>query len=492
MTKRFTLQFSDLVFTAIFLTALLLGSRMLGIDSDIGRHLTLGNYILDHRFVPTHDLFSHTRAGLSRPPYEWLAQVLFAVVHRLLGLDGVILLTACITAITFTLLYQFTNRRNKLPLLALIIVLVAAAASSLHWLPRPHMFTLFLWVLWLELLERCSAGRRCRILLFPAFMLLWANLHGGFVFGVLAWLAHLAGWGFDDKHTPSHNQIGKRLFAAGILSIAATIITPDSWRNWEAVLNNRSVFILTQTVETMRPRLFEISVLPYTVLLLLVILMFFLQRKNVKKRHLFLLGGTGLMSLAMARNIPLFAIASAPVLAELGRESLSRFRFWQRLETRFSGFGASPGRLILSVMMVVAAILYFTHLHVEYDHSLYQFDPRVFPLDAANYLEANPQNGNMFNEFNWGGYLLYKFFPRYPVFIDSQSDFYGETLLREYTQIINASGAWQALLQAYRVDWALIRPDTALALALNEQPDWEMIYQDSTAVLFRRRGTAAP
>ena len=109
MKDTFKLRFSDIVFIMVFVVALALGQKMLGLDSDLGRHLTLGSYMLDERVIPTRDLFSHTRTGFSRPPYEWLSQVIFALAYRLMGLDGVILLSSLIIATTFTLVYGFAN-----------------------------------------------------------------------------------------------------------------------------------------------------------------------------------------------------------------------------------------------------------------------------------------------------------------------------------------------------------------------------------------------
>jgi hypothetical protein len=131
---------------------------MLSIDSDLGRHLTLGNYILDHRIVPTRDLFSHTLLGQPRPPYEWLSQILFALSHRLLNLDGVILLASIFITATFTLTFQFANRRSKSLIIALTVTFLAVGASSLHWLPRPHIITFLLLAIWIEKLELLRKG----------------------------------------------------------------------------------------------------------------------------------------------------------------------------------------------------------------------------------------------------------------------------------------------------------------------------------------------
>src|SRR5512138_3641789 len=95
----------DLLFIVVLAGGLLLGTRMLNTDSDLGRHLVLGNYILDERRVPTTDILSYTKAGEPRPPYEWLSQVMFALADRLLGLDGVVLLTALAIGAAFTLVF---------------------------------------------------------------------------------------------------------------------------------------------------------------------------------------------------------------------------------------------------------------------------------------------------------------------------------------------------------------------------------------------------
>ena len=131
--RAFVPNLTDIIYVAALILALASGSKMLSIDSDLGRHLTIGDYILDDRTIPTHDLFSHTLSNQSRPPYEWLSQILFALANRLLELDGVVLLTAMILATTFTLVLKFANRRSDSPILAFLITFLALGASSGLW-----------------------------------------------------------------------------------------------------------------------------------------------------------------------------------------------------------------------------------------------------------------------------------------------------------------------------------------------------------------------
>lgn len=478
----FVPSLADIIFVAVFTLVLATGSQMLSIDSDLGRHLTIGNYILDNLTIPTRDLFSHTLSNQSRPPYEWLSQILFALADRLLGLDGVIILTAATIAITFRLVFLFASRRCGSPIVAFSITFLAIGASSIHWLPRPHIITFLLLAIWIENLDQLRKGRTVNLILFPLIMLFWANLHGGFVFGILVWLAYMAGWIWEKRQKKADHQAGRKLLFVGLTSLAASVITPDFWHNWEAVLNNRSSFILSRTAETMPPDLTSASVFPFTILLGLTAVLFLMNYRILPASHFFLLAGLGMMSLLMARNIPLFVIACTPVVSELTEELLSRLKVWQRIKERFSGFTGQSQWTIFPLATTVLAILFFANQYFNHDQSTFQFSSRVFPVQALDWLEDHPQKGRMFNEFNWGGYILYRIWPHQQVFLDSQSDFYGEPLMRDYDQIVSMQRNWESLLEKYQVDWAILPANWPLAGELSSQ-GWEPVYEDQTAVV---------
>ncbi|MBN2114931.1 MAG: hypothetical protein JW730_00060 [Anaerolineales bacterium] len=491
-TTSFRPRLADFIFIAVLFNALASGAQMLSIDSDLGRHLTLGNYILDNRIVPTRDLVSHTLSNHPRPPYEWLSQTLFALANRLLGLDGVILLTAVIIAATFTLIFQFANRRSKSPVFAFLITLLAAGASSFHWLPRPHIITFMFLAIWIENLEQLKRGKPIRVFVFPLTMLFWANLHGGFIFGILAWFAYAAGWLWERWQGKANNQTGMALLGTGLLSLPATITTPDLWRNWEAVLNNRSAFILNRTAETMPPDLTDPAILPFTVLLALSILFFLVNRKTLSASHFFLIAGLGGLSLWMARSIPLFAIACAPILSESGGSALLRLNAWSKIEERFREFGKQSLWPVIPLIAVLCTVGYLANRNFNERRSVFAFNPRVFPVQALDWLEDNPQPGNMFNEFNWGGYILYRTWPGQLVFLDSQSDFYGEPLMRDYDQIMTARGDWEDLLGKYQVDWAIIPTHSPFAIEISGDPGWETLYEDETATIIHKSQSSFP
>ena len=126
----------------------------LNMDGDLGRHLTIGNFILDSGTIPTRDIFSHTMQGLQLTPHEWLAQVAFALAFRVAGLNGVVIFCALLIAVTFTLVYRQCLCQSKILLVSLGLTIFASAAASIHWLARPHLFTLLFSVIWIGELEK--------------------------------------------------------------------------------------------------------------------------------------------------------------------------------------------------------------------------------------------------------------------------------------------------------------------------------------------------
>ena len=305
----------DLLFIVIFVGALLTGSRMLNTDGDLGRHLTLGRYILETQSIPTTDVLSFTKSGQPRPPYEWLAQVYLTAAYLLMNLDGVVMLTALTIAVAFLIVYHDARERSNAPVLALLITLWAAVASSLHWLARPHIFSFVFFAIWMMWLEQLFAGKPHSLWKFPALMLIWANTHGGFVLGFLAWGAYLAGWLIGYLRKSTSWPVGRTLLIVGLASLLTSFLTPALWRNWDAVLNNRSAYILSRTVETMPPDFSLPTVWPFLLSLTLILVLLILRQIQMSASQLFLLGGLALLSLAVARNIPFFAIAAAPILS---------------------------------------------------------------------------------------------------------------------------------------------------------------------------------
>ena len=486
MGRRLLFRVSDLIFISVFLGCLLIGSRMLNTDGDLGRHLAFGTYILNTRSVPLNDVLSFTRSGAPRPPYEWLAQIGLAGVNRVLGLDGVVLFTALVIAAAILVMYSDALSRSRSPVIAVLISAGAAVASSLHWLTRPHIFSFLFFALWVAGLERLRTKQRIPIWALPALMLVWANTHGGFVLGFLAWAAYyIGGWLEPSRHHRTSSD-GRGLLLVGGTALLASAITPDLWHNWEAVLQNRSAYVLSHTAETMTPDFSLPATWPFIGMLALGLVGVILNFRRLVPAHLLLLAGLAILGAAMTRNIPFFAIAAGPVLSGWFGGALSSRRRWARLEAAVRKIDAGLAGFVWPALIVVGAIAWLSYQSVALHRQAYQFSPNVFPVKAVDWLQTHPVQGNLFNDFNWGGYVLYRLWPSQRVFIDSQSDFYGEALTRKYEDVISAEGDWPDVLEKYDIRSVLVPPSSVLAERLQVDTAWQPLFRDQTAVIFAR------
>ena len=226
-------RLGEIFFIAIFAAVIGLGPRMMNVDGDLGRHITLGSYIIDSGNIPTEDIFSFTKAGDPLTPHEWLSELLFAAINAVAGLNGVVWLTALVIAVSLWLVYKYSLNLSNMSLIALFGGVLGAAASSLHWLTRPHVFTILLAALWTGELEKMRLGIRKSWLIFPFLMLIWVNLHGAFIAGLIIWACYFIGMLLDRQISLHKNR---SFLWVGISSILISLINPDGIGIWKTGL----------------------------------------------------------------------------------------------------------------------------------------------------------------------------------------------------------------------------------------------------------------
>ena len=142
-----------------FLFGRMEGVKTLLSDCDTGWHIRTGEWIIANGWVPMRDIFSFSKPGAPWFAWEWLSDVLFAKLNALGGLQAVVMFTILMVSVTFTGLFLLLRRKSN-PIVAISVTMLAAAASSIHWLARPHIFTLLFLVLFYAALEQVREGVR--------------------------------------------------------------------------------------------------------------------------------------------------------------------------------------------------------------------------------------------------------------------------------------------------------------------------------------------
>jgi len=482
-------RLGEIFFIAIFAAVIGLGPRMMNIDGDLGRHITLGNYILDSRDIPTEDIFSFTKTGDPLTPHEWLSDLIFGMIYKATGLNGVVWLTALVIAGSLWFVYKYSLNLSNMSLIALFGGILGAAASSLHWLTRPHIFTIFLAAIWIGELEKMRLGIRKSWLIFPILMLIWVNLHGAFIAGLFIWSCYFVGMLIEQKISIHKNQ---SFLWIGITSFLVSLINPDGFGIWKTgfgFLGNQ--YLVSHTIEYLPPDFQQPAFWPFLLLIFCSMLILGLCKKRIAFPHLFIVGGWTVMALYSARNIPLYVVTVIPLLTSEAcgilcdwNESILVDRFIDFQEKIAMTEESIKGGLWSMIAVVLTLVLLLGGIKLDFQRNGNKFSEEVFPVEASEWLEDNQPVGNGFNYFPWGGYLLYRFWPERKVFIDGQTDFYGEELTREYEKIITLADGWQDILRNYHIQWVIMPAGSMLGSALEDSNAWKEGYNDKTAEIW--------
>jgi len=487
---------------ALFLMLALLvpalaGGRLVGSDGDAAAHVRLGQWMLEARGLVRTSLFAFTNEGEPFLAFAWGAEIVYAAAHGVGGFAAVALLAGCLIGATYALLYRFLRRQGVEPLLALAAVLLGAFCGSPHWLARPHLFTLLGVVLLLGLLER--PGRRSLVLVALLFAV-WANLHGGFLYGLILIALYAAGDAAElwlGRRGADGAAWGARLrYHASALGVAVlgTLLNPHG----PALLAHVAGFlgegfILDAIEEYRSPDFHEAYALPFLAGLLLAMAGLALRRGRPPLPWLAVILVTAAFALYAARNMALFGVAAVPAAA-LALDADWRRSGWLPRARRALAYGDAGGRLgpwsaagLLLLLLLAWRGGEVAGRRVVAD----ELDPGRFPVAAVAAAREAGLEGRIFNAYVWGGYMVYAW-PEQRVFIDGVTAHYGAALTADYLRVIGLDAGWREVLDRWRIDHALLPAGSRLAAQLALEPGWRPWYCDSVAVILTRAAMPPP
>ena len=488
--RRLRPSIVDLTFIMLAIAVpVVLRTRVLNSDGDFPRHLAMGHFILRGGLWQT-DAFAYTHTGRLLTT-EWLSQVTFALADRLGGLAGVTVLCGLIVGLAYALVVAFMRRSGVDPFLAFLTGMTAAALGSVHWVARPHMFT-FLGLA--VLLHVARQGRRWWT--YALFFAVWANFHGGFVLGLAVLTAMAAGeWVESRLVGPGEDRTrwfgAARRHASGVVAgLAGSMVNPMGpylLFRVHGMLTNR--FLLTTTSEFQSIDFHSFYGRVFLLVLLLVIGALSLRSRRLSIPTLLVVAMTLAGAFVSQRNAPLFALVALPLLAiefDPGWRS-ARLRALRRVRATFEEVErlAAPGRWApwFAALLLIFAVRGGAVAGMRLIPS--EFDSREFPVEAIRTARAAGLQGNIYNNFTWGGYLLYAW-PEQRIFIDGMTDFLGNDIVRSYLGIEHLDPGWRREMQRWGISVVIMPPRARLVSALRIDGGWRTWHEDETAVILVR------
>lgn len=508
--KNILPDIGDIVFLFVLILVVFVRPHYLFTDGSTGWHLVTGQYILQNLSVPTHDLISYTFADKAWVAYEWLSDVIFALLAKFGGLALVNVFVGSLIAFLFLRLYADCRKTGCNFALAALVTMLGILASSIHWIARPHIFTFWGLYIFARTLEAYRQGtisdRRLHITL-AITMLFWVNLHPAFLLGFVLVIIYLATeilgalmYG-DGSMRQEHAARAKTYVVAVVFSGLATLINPYGLKLYEYIAKyfHGSQQIIAATEEFKSP-VFQggLQSSCLEILFLLLVLGLVLSKRRPALAPFLASLAFAHLALSYLRGAPLFVIVALPFIAGLfavasliGNEAPSSWvakvkERWYAINSSFDQTEAAC-QMHLVPMLVVLVLAVATIAGPAAGGIVPQtgFDPVTLPSKTLEYIRDNKLPANAgFNFDNWGGLIRYQL--GMPVFIDERADFYGEPFYLEYAKVSLVTPEWSNVLDKHQINWILFPKNSKLAERLKQSESWRLQCEDPAAVLFVR------
>ncbi len=456
-----------IVLPAAIGAAFAFASTRLGVgDTDVFWHLVAGRETLAHGLARV-DTYSWTVRGDPISTDQWLGQVLFALASNLAGWRGIVGLRALAVALLIGLVVYATLRARKRPLVAVIAALPAIVLSAGLWTERPQLLGYVCFSALIVLLRAARGGSDRALLALPFLMVLWANVHGSFALGAVLIALVAAEGAFRDPRR-------RRTYLAALaLSAFATIATPSGIGSWTAP----SYHLLHPPRELQEWSVPDVTALPgaiFAVSLFATLAVAFFAREPAPGEAILLLPVL-FVALTAVRQMPLFAIATAPYLARHGGEAVGQIASLVGLHVpTLAQAGKRPNRLVDAIAVAIATVVLAVGVATGTDR------PSLdgFPTEALPLLRPGP---GLFNQYDWGGYLIANA-PATPVFVDGRFTPYVADVIGDYTTVVGVHPGWREVIARRGITQLLVRPTDPVAVRARDL-GWPIRASSDTFVL---------
>ncbi len=480
----------------VFMLAIFAGAAQPVTDPDFWWHLKTGQVILATKSIPRTDIFSTLRYGSEWVTHEWFSEVFIYSVFRTLGYGGLILSFSILITAAFWIVYQQCSKRAGHPYVAGFALLLGAAATMPTWGVRPQMFSLLCASIFVSFLDRYSRREEIRsIWWLAALMVLWVNLHAGFALGLALIVLTIAGMVVDwlllrESSLADVWRRGRPLCLLLVLCFAAVSLNPSGARMYAYPFETLTSHVMMQFIQEWRSPDFQQPIFQALALLLLATFSALaLSKKRVRPGELLMLVVTALATLRSARNVVFFSLVATPLLAEHSWNWITSHRWgkWLTMPEKNEPEGRFSLTLLINSLLLVIILSIGAFAVVLAVAKQPISEANEFPAAAVDHIQAQKPLQPIYNEYEWGGYLIWRLYPSYRVYIDGRADVYGDELVKQFLEVHDGKSAWRKWLDFYEIQTVLVKPDAGLASLLRQDSGWQKVFEDKHSVIFVRK-----
>jgi hypothetical protein len=410
--------------------------------------------------------------------------LIFYLVQARLGFGALIFLFALLITFAFWFVWRRCHAHLFVTAFAILLGILSMSANVGV---RTRVFTILLASIFLYVLDHFARSRQGKTvwILLP-LMVLWVNLHGGFVIGLALIVLTMIGLVLDKWLGDDQIKLQPCLAILGLVFVGCTLaalVNPYGVQMFLIPIRVMQAPIYRQViVDWFSPDFHSPEVFPFLLLFLLTTAAVALSPIRPRPSEVLFLLATLYATLTSQRNMTIFALVAVPLFANYSQHWLDSNQLvtfpvkspW--LERRAN---------VLALLLLLPLILFAIQLKSTVYGEVQQQTMDV-PLKAVEFLKSKQIVGNTFTDPNiWANYLIWAM-PSNPVFIDGR-DMYPEQFLREYVAIVSGQENWQEAFDRYGVQVVIVSPKSAMARKMKTTPGWEEVYQDEMSLVLSRR-----
>jgi hypothetical protein len=451
-------------------------------DPDLWGHIQFGKDLIRDGHLTPNDPYSFTAPGNLWINHEWLCELIFYGIYRYSGDAGLLLGKLGIGIAIVMLLTRLTRYRKNIPMVYAVVMILSISVVSPGFMIRPQIFSFLLFTLFFYLFYLYFEQEKNYLFLLPGLMLVWVNLHGGFLIGwvlmaaIVLWktVTHLIG--IEDGR-----GLGT-LWIWFLLTCLATLVNPYGYKLHYFLFHSLS---MPRNISEWAPLpLWDRSMLGFKILILLFVGCFIKYASKGKGWEIIGILLTLFASLRHQRHMPFFGIMVVPYLV------VGLSTFLPDLERKFPKLVLTDISRYIFIFFLCFQTGYFMYQGTgRYLGTSFRIfvDPETYPVQAVRFMKTNNIKGNLLVPFEWGEYAIWKLYPDCKVSIDGRfRTVYPETVIRDHFIAADDREGWKALIQKYPSDILLARQLPFFRDLIKDQAEWVYVYSDSLAIVFIR------
>ncbi|MDO8555226.1 MAG: hypothetical protein Q7R75_01520 [bacterium] len=457
---------------------------LFAINQDLARHFKISQVILDTGSVPKSNLFSYTNPDFQFVNTHWLGGVIFYLLSKIIGLKGLVIFTAGILLISFGIIFLLSYKKSQDNFwLALWAGLWVVGIFIERTDARPEIFSYLFFAIFLLVLHY-SISRPKWLLLLPILEVIWVNTHIYFFLGPVIFSFFLLEKIIEKRGLKKN----KHLLLVGFSIFLATLANPNGLKGvlypFRVFANYGYTIVENQTVFF----LLQFSYHPYIIALFFLAVAFlavsfFLKGKKISAFDILTAATLSFLGFYAVRNLSIFALGIMPIMVGNLTGPLNEAKEFIKLQT-----GNAKSRAFEIIMFVIAFVIFSAGIYSNRKNISLYVEPRA--KKAADFVIQNNISGNMFNNFDVGGYLINRFYPERKVFIDNRPEAYPAQFFKDvYIPMQEDKEVWDRYSAKYDFNFIFFEHTDMTPWArkflniIANDKNWVAVYLDNNEVI---------